>query len=544
MSKILFLNRRYCPGEAWTNRILAYAKGFADAGEEVYLYYLISDKNRTPYSINIPGVNVVNLFESDGFLVRRFRYLSFLKNLRRFKKQIRLGDKFFVYGGYEYQLKVALSVKDKAKVFCEITEHPNIHGTSIQIERSNARKIKMLKKLDGLFVISRSLKEYYLSHGVPEEKIHIINMFVDTGRFDDLSKTTEEKYIAYCGAVSYGKDGCDTLLKAFSIFHKNHTDYNLYIIGKGVDKNVIPQLQKLAKQLSIGDAVKFTGRVAPDQVPNLLYNASMLALARPINLQSQNGFPTKLGEYLATGNPVVITRVGEISDFIKHHDTGLLAYPDNADSFAEQLSWAADHEQEAKEIGHRGKQLAFTAFNYQTQTSVALKVIDDHYKSFVDNSLLGGVKRYRGNFKGLFFISCYRIAHLFTRNKGLYIIGSPIWLLYRFVFRWILCIDVPERARIGKGCVINHGIGLIINPSVVIGDNVKLHQNTTIGSAKSGGKSPIIGNEVIIGAHCVILGEIKVGNGVIIGAGSVVTKDIPDNVVVAGNPAKILKFIG
>lgn len=148
---------------------------------------------------------------------------------------------------------------------------------------------------------------------------------------------------------------------------------------------------------------------------------------------------------------------------------------------------------------------------------------------------------FRGNIKGCFFLFCYRIAHFFTKNKYLYLIGVPIWILYRILFRWLLCIDIPERATLGKRCIICHGIGIVINPDVVIGNDVKIHQNTTIGSARSGGKSPRIGNNVIIGANCVIIGDISIGDSVIIGAGSVVTKDVPANTIVCGNPARIIK---
>ena len=151
-------------------------------------------------------------------------------------------------------------------------------------------------------------------------------------------------------------------------------------------------------------------------------------------------------------------------------------------------------------------------------------------------------KRYRGNFKGLFFIICYRIAHFFTYNKILYITGSPIWLLYRFIFRWILGIDIPERATLGKGCQVCHGIGLIVHPGTIIGENVKLHHNTTIGASMPSGQPPRIGDNVIIGANSVVLGDISIGNGVIIGAGSVVVKDVPENAIVVGNPAKIIRY--
>lgn len=148
---------------------------------------------------------------------------------------------------------------------------------------------------------------------------------------------------------------------------------------------------------------------------------------------------------------------------------------------------------------------------------------------------------YRGNFKGLFFITCYRIAHFFIRNKVIYILGSPVWLTYRFIFRWLLGIDVPEKVVIGQNCKVYHGIGLIIHPKTIIGDNVTLHQNTTIGIS-SGSKPPTIGNNVLIGANSVIIGNIHIGDNSIIGAGSVVIKDVPQNAIVAGNPAKVIKY--
>lgn len=153
------------------------------------------------------------------------------------------------------------------------------------------------------------------------------------------------------------------------------------------------------------------------------------------------------------------------------------------------------------------------------------------------------ITKYRGNIKGLVFLISYRVAHFFSTNVFMRLIGIPVWLLYRFIFRWILGIDVPENVTIGKGLIVNHGVGLVINPNVIIGDNVKLHQNTTIGSKDSSGGCPVIGDNVVIGANCVVLGPIKIGNNSIIAAGSIVVKDVPSGVVVAGNPAKIIKII-
>lgn len=77
-----------------------------------------------------------------------------------------------------------------------------------------------------------------------------------------------------------------------------------------------------------------------------------------------------------------------------------------------------------------------------------------------------------------------------------------------------------------------------------IGDNFVVRNNTTIGN-KNDDRAirPIIGNNVCIGANSVIIGSIRIGNNVIIGAGAVVVKDVPDNCIVAGNPARIIKYL-
>ena len=274
MSRVILLNRRYCPGEAWTNRTLAYAKGFAELGEEVVIYYLIPDKERNEYTIDIPGVKVVDLWKNDGLLAKKNRLFSFVLNLLRFKREVRSGDKVFLYGGYDYQLWIAMKIRKYAKVFCEVTEHPDINGTS----KSKFKFVKInesFKKLDGIFVISKALKDYYVGIGMDEDRVHVINMFVDTNRFQGIERSPNEKYIAYCGAVSYDKDGANILIEAFAKFYKNHPDYRLKIIGKGIKPNVIPDLQALADANGVKHAVEFTGPIPPQDMPQILCNASI-----------------------------------------------------------------------------------------------------------------------------------------------------------------------------------------------------------------------------------------------------------------------------
>ena len=103
--------------------------------------------------------------------------------------------------------------------------------------------------------------------------------------------------------------------------------------------------------------------------------------------------------------------------------------------------------------------------------------------------------------------------------------------------------DVPSHVTIGKGLAIYHPNGIVINSLTVIGENFTIAGGAKIG-IKEEGKGVVIGKNVTMGINSCIIGNVCIGDNVIIGAGAVVTKDIPNNAVVAGNPAQIIKYRG
>ncbi len=116
--------------------------------------------------------------------------------------------------------------------------------------------------------------------------------------------------------------------------------------------------------------------------------------------------------------------------------------------------------------------------------------------------------------------------------------------LARFVLqfgRMITGIEINLGAEIGKRVFIDHGMGVVIGATAIIGDDVVIYHGVTLGATGSepGRRHPKVGNNVLIGAGAKVLGPITIGDNVSIGANAVVTKDIPSNSIAVGVPAEI-----
>ena len=132
----------------------------------------------------------------------------------------------------------------------------------------------------------------------------------------------------------------------------------------------------------------------------------------------------------------------------------------------------------------------------------------------------------------------YRIAHRLY-EKGHYFLAR--WVSQRGVSK--TGIEIHPGAKIGKGFFIDHGNGVIIGETAIIGDNVTLYQGVTLGGTgkEQGKRHPTVGNNVMISAGAKVLGSFKIGDNSKIGAGSVVLEEVPPNSTVVGVPGRVVK---
>ncbi len=351
---------------ASTNRIMAYVKALSLFGVETQVLFFLPDKTHSKVKDSYPHIQFSYLWDRYYINLPRLNKISLRFYIKRFVRNLNTSDKVFVYGFPD--LVVALANREDISVFAETTEHPSASFYSFIKGTSITSYLHACVSCSGIIVISNGLRDFFVESGCAVSKVHVVNMIVDEGRFSGIKKIEGKPYIAYCGSASNNKDGVDQLIKAFAIFSKKHPEYKLYIIGITPSKKQRFDNFALTRELGIESKVLFTGVVTSESMPQLLKNANILALDRPDNLQAKYGFPTKLGEYLLTGNPVVLTRVGELASFLKDKESAVFAEPNNPQDFADKLCWAAEHIEESRLIGENGKRIAELYFNYIVET--------------------------------------------------------------------------------------------------------------------------------------------------------------------------------
>lgn len=142
------------------------------------------------------------------------------------------------------------------------------------------------------------------------------------------------------------------------------------------------------------------------------------------------------------------------------------------------------------------------------------------------------------NYPGLWALLFHRLAHSIYK-RGLRFIPRFISAIGQF----LTVIDIHPAATIGRRVFIDHGAGVVIGETTVIGDDVIIYQQVTLGgvSTSKGKRHPTLANNVVIGAGAKVLGNITIGENSKVGANSVVVKNVPANATAVGIPARVLK---
>ncbi len=140
-------------------------------------------------------------------------------------------------------------------------------------------------------------------------------------------------------------------------------------------------------------------------------------------------------------------------------------------------------------------------------------------------------------YPGVHAVWAYRVTHRMWREPGLRL---PARLLSQFA-RFLTGIEIHPGAQLGRRLFIDHGMGVVVGETAMVGDDVVLFHGSTLGgkSMRRGKRHPTLGDGVVVGAGAKILGPVWIGDGARIGANAVVVKDVPAGAVAVGVPAEV-----
>lgn len=242
------------------------------------------------------------------------------------------------------------------------SSHIDYKSLPMMLERSS------LSLFTGYIAISQKLRDYL--HGMfPRAPIIVVPINVQPERFTNRLKTSE-RFITYSGAISSNKDGVDTLIKAFVTISNESSNVKLRLIGGFVSEEDEILVRDLIRKNDLENLVSITGWITRDQVAKLIMDSHILVLPRPDSRQAQGGFPTKLGEYLATGIPTIATTVGEIPYYLADGVNAFLCPPNNETALVEAINRILYEYDSALLVAEKGKQLAYNEFNYLKQADI------------------------------------------------------------------------------------------------------------------------------------------------------------------------------
>jgi len=389
----------YPHGSGAAARVAAYAHGLQDAGAVVHVVSMLtprpsgSDPNGMPRGVH-EGVSYEyacgTRTRASSFIGRRWLEAKVPIGVWRAAHRLfrrGAGPKaIIIYTWTPWWIAFAAMAARFSNAVClvEICEMPFVYEA-----RASRRAFKSwllhafaYRLVDGFIVISTELETYVRRHAPEGKRVIRVPILVSVSDFERVGSRDPDatrRQIAYVGSFLDEYELTD-LMGAFALVARKHPDVDLMLIGNATPKQR-ETLGTRAAELGIEGRVRLPGRVQRNHLPELLAQASALALLRRDAEFSRAGLPTKLAEYLASGRPVVVTAIGDIPRYLSDKVDAFLAPAGDLAAFAALLTYVLDHEAEAAAVGVRGRAVALRLFDRSANGARLVSFIEAVHRS-------------------------------------------------------------------------------------------------------------------------------------------------------------------
>lgn len=371
-------------GMAATNRIKCYARAINEGGLECEVVIFIRTEvygkkpNNTEGQGTFSGipfryVGGTPLRGSNVFVRQLNDRLDHYRAEKYIYHHMKKGDVLFLFmgGPIELMLRFMKAAHDKG-AYCvrDLCELP--YGTRLETEKVIRLRKKTIEqqfpKLDGIISISDALYNLARTYSSPSCKHIKVPIMVEYSHFviENKHKAQEIPYIFHAGTLDQQKDGMIGVFEAFGKASKRlsiRVDY--FLTGKIEDSPCAEDLIKLINKYNIEDRIHFIGYLYRDKIKEYLRGASLVISNRSKSKQNYYGFSTKVGEYLASGTPLLTTNWGEAINWLENGKSAIITEPEDTDALADSIVKIIENPEESNRIGLAGQEVCRKSFDYR-----------------------------------------------------------------------------------------------------------------------------------------------------------------------------------
>lgn len=382
--KVFIVTKEAIPnGMAATNRIKCYARAIHEGGVECEVI-VCGCTELNPQ--NVRNTEAEGLYEGVPFryiggstmdfhptyIRLAGQVLRLWKTEQYLRRNMKKGDVLFLFlGGKVKRMLRFMKIAKSNGAYCvrDLCELP--YGTGAETEQAlRLRKItleKQFPRLDGIVSISDALLNLAKEYTLPSCKHIKVPIMVEYEHYGIAEKPAapEVPFIFHAGTLLQQKDGILGMVEAFGMAKQRLQKPIKYILTGNINSSSHPEeLRRLIDKYHIADSLEFVGYLNRDQIKKYLTHASLVISNRPKSQQDYYGFSTKVGEYLASGTPLIMTNWGEAVNWLEDGKSAIFTEPEDTVALADAIVRVFANPDESRRIGLAGQEVCRNSFDY------------------------------------------------------------------------------------------------------------------------------------------------------------------------------------
>jgi glycosyltransferase involved in cell wall biosynthesis len=383
-------NILYPTGMAGTKRIQHFIDHLSQYAEISIKLLLLRQGGRKILAPGLKGTHQGVAYQTIGNDLRPgfgflFKFLKYCWQGFRFLKsnfQIARKNVLYVYGypNIENILFILYAKLSGYKIIFDIVEDNSTfeyfqHRLAEVKNQSSLWLQKWIWRLaNQIIVISNHLFQKFATQNKKKCLLTLLPITIQLEKFKNQVNGFYEPMKIFYGGTFAVKDGVETLISAFEQVAAKFPEVLLYLSGMGVSAR-INLIKSKIENSAFRNRIQYLGYLNDDAYYQFLKSCHIFSAIRVDSQFAQAGFPFKLGEYLATGRPVLVSNIGEISTYLTDKKNAIFVNPDSIDSIVAGIEYLIKNPVHSSEIGHAGKKVAFQNFDVQVVGQKLYKIL-------------------------------------------------------------------------------------------------------------------------------------------------------------------------